>query len=282
MASRSLCCSTLRPLPRPHARDSRLRFIATAIGACHVPGLTGRDDFRASTARLTCYLQGLPVYSSSHWEAERANVVHLDASRFKARLPDRDKLIDEQSAVAEVHSVIRSLWQAHLRGEKTVSAPEAFVERYEVLGEWGMLALLNDVPLLPKEVLGAVEHYPVQLHWPDSMLAPVSQPVRLDDVVSGEVKLARLETPFEESPARWMLAWRAGYLVLQGRLDAGHWAHALAQDLDALPLRVEMLGKLDRGDLPRCLALPDARALLRGIPHPRGRRRGRDRGCGDV
>ena len=60
-------------LPRPHACDSRLRFIATAIGACHVRGLTGRDDFRASTSRLTCYLQGLPVYSTNFWAGGRAH-----------------------------------------------------------------------------------------------------------------------------------------------------------------------------------------------------------------
>jgi hypothetical protein len=54
------------------------------------------------------FLQGQQVYSDSRYTYNTANVVHLDDTNFKARLPDRDKLIDEASVVEKIRASIKA------------------------------------------------------------------------------------------------------------------------------------------------------------------------------
>jgi hypothetical protein len=92
---------------RPHALDSGLPFIETEVGAVYLSGIVNA----ASSAQyeLMLYLQGLPIYKSSNYAAiSTSHVIHLDSPQFFARLPDRDKLINEVEVVNLVQSVLKA------------------------------------------------------------------------------------------------------------------------------------------------------------------------------
>lgn len=56
------------------------------------------------------YLQGQQVYSDYKYTYGDVNVIHLDDTAFKARLPDRDKLINEAEVIKEIHDAIKATY----------------------------------------------------------------------------------------------------------------------------------------------------------------------------
>ena len=78
------------PLKRAMA-EAHLAIQASAIGAVH---LAGTRDGRY-THDTWVFLQGFCVLRPAWSTREDVNVVHLDSRQFMARLPDRDRLIDE-------------------------------------------------------------------------------------------------------------------------------------------------------------------------------------------
>jgi len=125
------------PLPRPDALDGGRPFEPTAVGRIHLYGLHPDEDWRAMRGdELICYLQGLPVFQSGHYGAQ-ATVVHLDSARFCARLPDRDKLIEETEVLQAVRAEVQALAQGRLRELQAQLSPESFVQRYaSSIGAW--------------------------------------------------------------------------------------------------------------------------------------------------
>jgi len=79
-------------------------FIETEYG--HIkfanPEYSGRND-----VYCVFYLQGQQVYSEELYY-HNINIVHLDNTLFKARLPDRDKLINQESVVGEIRASIKA------------------------------------------------------------------------------------------------------------------------------------------------------------------------------
>ena len=63
-----------------------------------------------NTVYSVVYLQGQQVYSDYMYSYGNANIVHLDDTNFKARLPDRDKLIDEAEVVNGLHASIKATY----------------------------------------------------------------------------------------------------------------------------------------------------------------------------
>ena len=107
------------------------------------------------------YLQGLPIYRSAYLSGHvDRHVIHLDSFRFYARLPDRDKLIDEADVVNFVKSILtKEIEKSLVLLKATVSAKE-FVLFYEIMRQWGLLSLLNDVPVVPVQALHEFDDYP--------------------------------------------------------------------------------------------------------------------------
>ena len=73
------------------------------------------------------------------------NIVHLDSRQFHARLPDRDKLIDEDQVVKRIKQVVRHEAIAKINALKDALSPAEFAEGYERLKLWDCLALLRSL-----------------------------------------------------------------------------------------------------------------------------------------
>ena len=92
----------VRLLDRSAAVDCGLEFVPTEIGAVYRFGL----NRLAPITNLTFILQGLPIYKS-HSYSSKPHIMHMDSARFYARLPDRDKLIDEAEAVKSIKATLK-------------------------------------------------------------------------------------------------------------------------------------------------------------------------------
>ena len=96
-------------LQRPWALDSGKEFIDTEIGKVCLRGFGPGEDWTRPMYELQICLQGLPIHrTKGYWCGDSmVNIVHLDSRQFHARLPDRDKLIDEDQVVKRVQQVVR-------------------------------------------------------------------------------------------------------------------------------------------------------------------------------
>ena len=144
-------------LARPHALDSGLAFAGSAVGQIHWAGLDGPSG---KCDEFTVYLQGLPIYQS-YQQGSNQHIVHLDSSRFHARLPDRDKLINEDEAVQAIKTALKEGIRQGLLQLKAQLSATAFVLFYPMLRHWGLLPMLNDVDALPLPVVREFDGYPV-------------------------------------------------------------------------------------------------------------------------
>lgn len=89
-------------LERSCALDSGLSFVDTEVGKIYLHGM---DQPNGAQYEFDVYLQGLPIYTSHSYTSHR-HIIHLDSSRFHARLPDRDKLVDEADVVKRIKAVL--------------------------------------------------------------------------------------------------------------------------------------------------------------------------------
>jgi len=233
-------------LPRPYA-IGRLPFLSTNIGQVYV---TGTQDGRYSTDTLVL-LQGFCVMRPSSFDAAHVNVVHLDSQQFIARLPDRDKLIDEDDQQKRIDACLRSLWrQALLEAQGKMDA-EAFVETYfRAIRRWGHLDLLNTVPLLPKCLTERIVGYPIQEGYEHChYLQTVERALTRSDVENGRVVLVELDSVSSENAAVWMFAREMGYVVFSAGLHPGHWVQPYVRTLDENAIWVEAIGEHCRATL---------------------------------
>lgn len=215
-------------LPRPRALDGGFSFERTEVG------------------EIACYLQGLPVYACGYGgQSGRAAIVHLDPTRFLARLPDRDRLIDEPEAINAVRAAIKVVALARLQVQKVWLAPEEFIRGFRSLRHWGALALLNNVPFLPAEVLWSISDYPIVPRWDGDGIEGYGTSIPEGSVEASEVRLAKLERMYEDEPGgavRWVFAWKADYTLIDADfLDAEHWVHRQVKDLDGAELNLEVV-----------------------------------------
>ena len=98
------------------------------------------------------YLQGQQVYSDygTCTFSNNLNVIHLDDGAFKARLPDRDKLINEAEVVAGIHNSIKATYSkkalelSELLKNVDAETDMGFIENsFSFIKEWNKPALNN-------------------------------------------------------------------------------------------------------------------------------------------
>ena len=104
--------------------DSGLDFVTTDIGAVYLQGL---QEPLGAQYEFDLYLQGLPIYSSDRYYSSRRHIIHLDSARFHARLPDRDKLIDEAEVITRVQVMLAVAIEKRLLLLKAEKPAEDFV-----------------------------------------------------------------------------------------------------------------------------------------------------------
>ena len=147
-----------QPLSQRFA-EAKLDTMPSPIGAVH---LAGTRDGKHSLDTVA-FLQGLCVLKPSYCIVDKTNVLHLDSRQFVARLPDRDKLIDEDLQRRRIDAVLKACWRRTLEVAKARLSPERFVGTYyPAMRSWGQLELLNDLDVLPAGLCQAIVGYPIQ------------------------------------------------------------------------------------------------------------------------
>ena len=228
--------------------ESNLALQPSAIGNVH---LAGTRDGSYSRDTLV-FLQGFCVLKPTWYRAEEVNVVHLDSRQFTARLPDRDKLIDEDLQGRRIDTELKACWRRTLETAKTQLSPEGFVERYYAAARaWGHLDLLNDLDVLPTSLCETIVGYPIQAEDGDrDFLSPVAGVLTRQDVESGAIKLVALDEVGDDNGAHWMLARHNGWWVFDwiGVHDE-HWSRRHVRFLEEEPVTVEPIAETLRTTL---------------------------------
>jgi hypothetical protein len=214
-----------KQIVRKHALPA-LSTIETAIGHIHLLGY--HDGKSKLVAGIEVYLQGLPIYNSGFsWEDR--NIVHLDATQFDARMPDRSQLIDEKEAVQRIRAAVRTEQEKFLAAHKAEIGGEAFAEQYwNILPHLGLSEMLLDIPYLPTSALKYAPEPLLNLdcHYRSVVEACISR----ESVESGAHVLC-LGSPTEETIPVHMLAYKKRWMVVSN-LPAGHWADQHQVDLE--------------------------------------------------
>ncbi|MBT9597762.1 MAG: ATP-binding protein [Vitreoscilla sp.] len=230
-----------QPLSRRLAPEN-LATMPTPMGTVHLVGTRNGEHARDTMV----FLQGFCVLKPTWGSYDKVNVVHLDSRLFMARLPDRDRLIDEDVQRKRIDAELKSCWRATLEVAKTQLSPERFVEiYYAAMRAWGHLDLMNDLDVLPAGLCDAIVGYPIQ---DDSggreYVQPVATAPTRVDIESGAVTLVSLDWVNDENAPRWMLARSKGWLVFDWiGLHADHWAQRHVRFLEGEVAEVEAVSE---------------------------------------
>ena len=225
---------------------SGLDFVETEVGWVCLRG--DRDDSTIPLASdyFKVYLQGLPVYTSSCGAyRDNLHIIHLDSARFFARLPDRDKLIDETEVVSLLREVLKQLARQRLTALKAKMAPEAFVETFDALSNWECKDLLNDVDFLSTRAVERITGYPncASELFGDFMAYP-ALPVPRSAIAAGQVEVVTIDDDLKEDGAqRYLFAWLRDSLIYRNNLDAGHWLHPMLRHLNQETVTVDLVNE---------------------------------------
>jgi len=217
-------------LDRDCAVDSSGEFIGTEIGPIRLMGL---DDKR-SCVDIDVYFQGLPIYRTNrtYGDAIPRHVIHLDPSKFMARLPDRDKLVDEENAINIIKNTLANHIGEHYLKLKAAADPMDFVAHYPMLKAWDLLHVLNDVPVIPAFVLQTFVDYP---NCDESAfghyLSPSTETPTWADLDSQGVVSIDGCVRYDGALCH-MFAMRKNHYVYHGGLHPGHWIHPLVKKLE--------------------------------------------------
>jgi hypothetical protein len=234
-------------LPRIHAID-HMPFVATEIGQVY---LAGTGDGRYSKHALV-FLQGFCVIRPTYYLPGSVNVVHLDSKQFIARLPDRDKLIDEADQSQRIHACLKSLWRQVLLETQRKMANESFIDTFfDVIQHWDHRDVLNTIPLLPKCLCKRITGYPIQEEYEEhDCIAPVEHLLTRGEIESGEIVLVDLSDVSSDNTAFWMFAKAKGYLVISvASLHRDHWVHPHVRAIEEEEVHVEAIGEQCRARL---------------------------------
>lgn len=224
-----------KELDRPDALDSgRVFHHYHPIGYMNISGMPGVSERKTSTSMLA-YLQGLPVFSSGHRTfLEKPNIVHLNSDIFDARLPDRDKLIDEEENKDIIYRRIRNEWRDYFSTLIFAGRGNELITKWFVtLEEFKLVDLINHVDAIPPCALTVVRDYPLyNIHYDnDDNLSNRDPLITREMVESGEVTLVKHLYMTPETSPHWMVMYQRDdyYFIKYHALPDDHWAltHAL-------------------------------------------------------
>ncbi|MDT0618508.1 ATP-binding protein [Salinisphaera sp. P385] len=238
-------------LERPCALPN-LDAIPTEIGMIRLPENPEQFSFRA-----LIYLQGLPIsrmgrlcHQPSSFrdmpaerEIQNQSIIHLDPSAFRARLPDRDCLVDEKLAVNAIREAMKTAFRSHAEQMKA-SRPERLTYCLDQLRDVGCHDLLNDVPYIPPGLVSPLSDEDRQLpsnieEFDRRFCASENQkPIPMADVVDGKLRLVAqsdLSDRDEDKPHPWVAQLvKLGYSRLEDGLHEDHWVNQHLLDTGAI------------------------------------------------
>ncbi|MDF1690492.1 MAG: hypothetical protein P1U35_12875 [Cycloclasticus sp.] len=205
-------------------------FVEIGVGKAFIPGISNADECpRYRNGSPILYFQGLRVDRQQH-QTTPHTVVHLDEQQFEVRMPDRDVLIDQDKQNKLIESQIMATWVEYLTAKKAELNSDEFVKLYPQMRKHGCLDLLNDVPLVPKEVLFVVNEAPhcERPNHNDSFSEETS--VHRNDI--GKV-LSIEDYVDSETVWQWQYAYHTGALCYATfSLHDKHWLHRHIVELD--------------------------------------------------
>ncbi|MFP3637730.1 hypothetical protein [Paraburkholderia sp. SIMBA_054] len=232
-------------LPQVFALDVNVA-VQTPIGWVEFRGLR-RPDFRVGS--YLAFLQGVSVSAGKSYRAGDYDVViHLDSTKFRAKLPDRHLLIDAQSSIEHVDAVVRAAVADELRKIQDTRDGETFVQRY-----WHQCVnyapeLLRKVDVAPAglfkkpyDVLCTADWHDVASLLPDSFGSVISR----ERIETGDIRALAGDCNVELN-ADGMSALKLTYLIAHGGIlmdqstPAHFWATTLPS-LDDLELTFEVV-----------------------------------------
>jgi hypothetical protein len=183
------------------------------------------------------YLQGLPVFESKNvdeWNFS-ASIIHLDSKQYFARMPDRDKLIDETEVIKTIQDQIKIEWLKVLQQKKTVMSAEQFAATYWKLAEdFSIKEVMNDVPVIPFIALTEIDQYPDLVYT--SYVNTCKKHITQSQVENGEVVLCSDAPCYAEgtSFALTMFIWEKNWKILNKALPESHWAKQYVKDTNGI------------------------------------------------
>lgn len=241
-----------------------------------VPVLTNNE---LTEKDYKCYYQGFPVgrLSVGHgllfsrlratfgWGGKDVGVIHLDTTRFRARMPDRDCLINEEQASEEINDALKDYLTDYLHERERSLDPEAFVRAHARDALALEPRLLADKPL-PPGLYAYITSLPREDEFVDFLNEGMMSESNL--LISQTTPLIA-EIDFEEWFEDAMFDKVAGHNAIlayatelgwpmlrqQKTLEwAGHWAVDKAIDLSALAESGGMDVSLDNAQSDRLFA----------------------------
>lgn len=222
-------------VPRPHALEN-LQTVLTPVGHVHIEHIMASHDDRNERSEVldvvsvkAMYLQGLPIQVKN--ETHAPTVVHLDSQRFAAIMPDRKALYNAADQLEELRVTLRTLVQQFLVEQKASMPAAAFVAKYwNACLRHDVPTLLNDIPLLPREIFSTIETLSAESESRLGYLPHGTLVITREQILSGEVKVWRDVPSYlgnsecEQAGALWRVMQLENVVEVDTNgLDAGHW-----------------------------------------------------------
>jgi hypothetical protein len=179
---------------------------------------------------------------------------------FLARLPDRDKLIDQEEQEKRIDACLREWWRARLLREKASLGAVEFVERwFDAAATWRLLEIFDGVPALPGCLFQRISGYPIQDGYRNTdYLERFQRTVLKEDIEADRIKLVELDSVYDETLPHWMYARERSLTVFNSvRLSDRHWVHPYVRALCDEKCQVEVLGEAVRETFAGSLISPE-------------------------
>jgi len=163
-------------LPRFHALNGGLNFQTADMGDFFIYGIDSpiKKGLIEGTKDIVVYLQGIEIYASGcvpvRNDTKVRNIIHLDPRKYYGNLPDRTSLINEEEIIDEIRHYIKDQWSNRLKADVSIYPADVIAAHYySIFAYWDQLALLNDIPFIPTEMLGVYDIYPIlPQDWEDT------------------------------------------------------------------------------------------------------------------
>lgn len=212
------------------------------------PACFTTSDIRGDAAyslKIRHYLLGHPIgatrSSFNHGHADAW--VELDPTKFHARMPDRDSLIDSDDKDRIVTRAVNELIYETLKEKLSELDYETFLQRHykAVLAgsRYSSLpfkALLNELPVLPARMVAQYQETPqIAPFYGLQFLFSAMNKIGFtrSEIESGEVVITtNYPTSVDEvGHLHGLVAHRKGWFNLEESLDVNHWAVPYLRDL---------------------------------------------------
>lgn len=192
--------------------DASLPWRQTSVGRILL-------DLSAYPTQWRCFLQGLPIGSAPVFSKYQIVLLRDD---MVARLPDRQRLLNEEADHPRIQEAISEAYRQALLEAKEQLAGSKFVELYaEICLSSSNAELLNDVPFAPRAWFRNWKADPAgyRYAWNHYPLKGTSARVTLEEAGVWFIK----SDGDDEFALETYLEARQAFLLEEHRLDENHW-----------------------------------------------------------